>query len=104
MGVDHQLLIGTQVEQPAGGVIRARGKGIAVGEELKQKQPHWGLVGAHNVISRSSHLERRGMISILSETYADGINVRLVAGESLSAHALSDIPEFSGGIASTRDE
>lgn len=44
------------------------------------------------------------MISILSETYADGINVRLVAGESLSAHALSDIPEFSGGIASTRDE
>lgn len=44
------------------------------------------------------------MISIFSETYADGVNVRLVAGESLSAHALSNIPEFSGGIASTRDE
>lgn len=44
------------------------------------------------------------LISIFSETYADGINVRLVASERLSAHALSNIPEFSGGIASTRDE
>lgn len=35
MGVDHQLLIGTQVKQPAGGIIGARGKGIAIREELK---------------------------------------------------------------------
>lgn len=34
MGVRHELLIRTQVEQPAGGVVRASGKCIAVGEEL----------------------------------------------------------------------
>ena len=32
--VHHQLLVGAQVEQPAGGVVGARGEGVAIGEEL----------------------------------------------------------------------
>lgn len=34
MGINHQLLVSPQVEEPARGVVRARGKGVAVGEEL----------------------------------------------------------------------
>lgn len=43
-------------------------------------------------------------VQIFFITYTDGVDVGLVAGERLSAHALSNIPEFSGGITSTRDE
>lgn len=35
MGVDHELLVGAQVKQAAGGVIRAGGKCVAIGEELQ---------------------------------------------------------------------
>ena len=45
MGVDHQLLVGTQVKQPAGGVVRARGEGVPVGEELQR--------GVHNEMDQS---------------------------------------------------
>lgn len=31
--------------------------------------------------------------------YANGINVRLVPGEGLSAHSFSDVPELGGGVA-----
>jgi len=58
MGVSHELLVRTKVEQPAGGIIRASGKCVAVWKE------------------------------------ADGIDVGLVAGESLPAHPFSHIPEF----------
>lgn len=34
MGINHQLLVSPQVEEPARGIVRARGKGVAVGEEL----------------------------------------------------------------------
>lgn len=40
VGVQAELLVRPQVEQPAGGVVRARGEGTAVGEEL------WGRTGA----------------------------------------------------------
>ena len=30
--------------------------------------------------------------------YADGINVRLVPGEGLSAHSFSDVPELGGSV------
>lgn len=38
------------------------------------------------------------------DTYTDGVDVRLMASEGLSAHALSDIPKLSRGIASARDK
>ena len=34
VGVDHHLLVRAQVKQPAGGVVRACGKRVPVGEEL----------------------------------------------------------------------
>ena len=34
VGVQAELLVRPQVKQPAGGVVRARGEGTAVGEEL----------------------------------------------------------------------
>lgn len=36
------------------------------------------------------------------DTYTDGVNVRNVASEGLSAQAIPNIPEFGGGIAGTR--
>ena len=39
VAVHHQLLVGAQVKQPAGGVVRARAEGVPVGEEL------WGEGG-----------------------------------------------------------
>lgn len=38
MAVHHQLLVSAQVEQPAGGVIRACAEGVPVGEELPEKR------------------------------------------------------------------
>lgn len=35
MGVCGQLLVGPQVKQAAGGVVRARADGLSIGEELK---------------------------------------------------------------------
>lgn len=35
VGVGHELLVRAEVEQPAGGVVGAGGKGVAVGEELE---------------------------------------------------------------------
>lgn len=35
VGVHHQLLVGAQVEQPARGIVGARGKGVSVGEKLQ---------------------------------------------------------------------
>lgn len=37
MGVSHELLVRTKVEQPAGGIIRASGKCVAVWKELESK-------------------------------------------------------------------
>lgn len=34
MGIHHELLVSPQVEEPARGIVRARGKGVAIGEEL----------------------------------------------------------------------
>lgn len=34
--------------------------------------------------------------------YADGVDVRLVASEGLSAHSFSDIPELGRGITGSR--
>lgn len=65
VGVDHELLVGTQVKEAAGGVIGAGGKSVAIREET------------------------------------NGIDVRLVAGEGLSAHAFTDVPEFSRSVAGT---
>lgn len=38
VGVGHQLLVSSEVKQPAGGVIRASGKCIAIGKELERRQ------------------------------------------------------------------
>lgn len=38
MGVSHELLVCTKVEQPAGGIIRASGKCIAIWKELESKR------------------------------------------------------------------
>lgn len=35
MWVNHQLLVCTQIKQPAGSVVWARGEGVAIGEELQ---------------------------------------------------------------------
>lgn len=40
MRVHHQLLVGTQVKEPAGGIVRARGKRIPIGEELGRETDH----------------------------------------------------------------
>ena len=36
VAVHHQLLVGTQVKQPAGGIIRACAKSIPIGEKLQE--------------------------------------------------------------------
>lgn len=58
MGIGHELLVCKEVKQPAGGIIRAGGRRVAVRKE------------------------------------ADGINVRLMASDGLSAHPLPDISEL----------
>lgn len=68
VGVSHQLLVSAEVKQPAGGVIRASGKCIAIGKE------------------------------------ADGVDVRLVTGEGLPAHAFPHIPEFGRSVTGPRDK
>lgn len=37
VAVHHQLLVSAQVEQPAGGVVRACAKGISIGEKLQKR-------------------------------------------------------------------
>ena len=37
MGVGHELLVCAEVKQPACSIVRASGKGIAIGEELERK-------------------------------------------------------------------
>ena len=37
MGVSHELLVRTEVEQPAGSIVRASGKRIAIWKELERK-------------------------------------------------------------------
>jgi len=37
-------------------------------------------------------------------THTDSVDVWLVTGERLSAHAVSDVPEFNGGVTGPRDE
>lgn len=54
------------------------------------------------ISSKRQHVKAQFLIFLI--TYTDGIDVRLMASERLSAHALSNIPEFSRGITSTRDE
>lgn len=90
--IDHQLLIGAQIEQPAGGVVRAGGEGVAVGEELRE--------GAAVSLREQNH---RRYVSVC-DTYADGIDVGLVAGEGLSAHAFPDVPQLSRSVAGPRHE
>ena len=41
MGIHEELLVGPQVKEAARGVVRARGEGIAVGEELQDTRPEW---------------------------------------------------------------
>lgn len=38
MAVEAELLVCTQVKQPAGGVVGACGEGAAVGKELRRKR------------------------------------------------------------------
>lgn len=41
VAVEAELLVCTQVEQPAGGVVRTRGEGATVGEELRRSAGEW---------------------------------------------------------------
>lgn len=38
------------------------------------------------------------------DTYADSVNVRNMAGETLSTHAVSNVPQLGGGVTGTRYE
>lgn len=47
VGIHHQLLVRAQVEQPARGVVRARGERVPVGEELQgfmDTKTHWSCL------------------------------------------------------------
>lgn len=44
------------------------------------------------------------MSSVQADTYADGIDVWLVASEGLPTHSFSNIPQFGRGIAGTRNK
>lgn len=35
------------------------------------------------------------------DTYTDSVNVRKMAGEGLSAHAVSNVPQLGGGVTGT---
>lgn len=48
MGVSHELLIRTEVKQPAGGVIRASGKCIAIWKELERESKSRVCKGTKN--------------------------------------------------------
>lgn len=91
VGIHHELLVGTQVKQTAGGVIGARGESVAIREELSgrsvRKIMPWTQTQHVSVFYRWWY------------THANGVDVRLVTGESLSAHAFTDVPEFSRSIA-----
>lgn len=41
VGIHEELLVSPQVKEAARGIIRARGEGIAVGEELQDIGPEW---------------------------------------------------------------
>lgn len=38
----------------------------------------------------------------IKRAYTNGVNVGLVASKGLSAHALTHVPQLSGGVASSR--
>lgn len=42
------------------------------------------------------------VLCLSAAPYTDGIDVRLVASEGLSAHSFSDVPELGRGIAGSR--
>lgn len=45
-----------------------------------------------------------GNVQNTLDTYADGVNIRNMAGEGLSAHAVSNVPQLGGGVTGTRYE
>lgn len=102
MGVDHELLVGAQVKQAAGGIIRAGGKCVAIGEELQGECELFVDSIFQEITCTTSPIPKNTtsrFIQLLGRnTHTDGVDVRLVASEGLSAHALTDVPEFSRGI------
>lgn len=103
MGVDHELLVGAQVEQAAGGIVRAGGKCVAIGEELQGECELLVDSIRQEIICTASPIpkntaSRFNILLVKRNTHTDGVDVRLVASEGLSAHALTDVPEFSRGV------
>lgn len=94
MRIHHELLICTQVKQPAGGIIWTRGKGISIREKLYDQKIYWIQWGM-DLNTECSNVQYN------LDTYTDRINVRKMAGEGLSAHAVSNIPQLGGGITGT---
>lgn len=43
-------------------------------------------------------------MNYLSQTHADGVDVRNVSGERLSAHAVADVPQLGGGVTGSGHE
>jgi len=41
----------------------------------------------------------RHLMTLRTRSYTDGVDVRLVASEGLSAHSFSDVPQLGGGVA-----
>lgn len=96
MAVEAQLLVGAQVEQPAGGVVGACGEGAAVGEKLGGS----AAVGVSGVRGSARGVMLR--IPDWDHTHTDGVDVRLVTRERLPAHAVPDVPQFDRGVAGPR--
>lgn len=90
MRVDVQLAVSADVEQAAGGIVRARCKGIAIREE------------AIHVNSRSVKNARK--VAPRNCDSRDGVDVGLVANKGLNGLAAADIPKLGGGVASARDK
>lgn len=69
VGVHEELLVGPQVKEAARGIIRARGEGIAIGEELQDMGPEWD-----EGTERPGAWQRQAGPA-LSRTYSHGIDV-----------------------------
>lgn len=74
VGVHHQLLVCPQVKQPARGVVRARGKRVAVGEKLQRdtgvgtRNVHWACV-SQNIHWAGSVRTYTGHMSVQAKSH-----------------------------------
>ena len=85
-----ELLVGSDVKEPAGGVVRPCGESVPVREELR-------IGGQVRLGIQQKMLEGQIDKSLTTKAWAhrDSIDVRLMASEGLFADAVAHIPKLT---------